>query len=472
MADKFKQATTDANNFIHNYPPVVEEVEEAIAVEDATSQKDALTNEELREVPLEVSSEGLTDKELRASAVPVTDLGHQTDALTDTELRASPVEVIASEDVQKISTVNSSNVLLTSGSTFTGVWEDVTLYPALTISVSTDQDGTYQIQYSPDGVNVDSSLTRYYRTNQINVPHRFTNARGYMRIVFTNTTASDQTYLRLQTTLGFFSDLNAPIDSTLAQDFDALVVRPTDFHTEVGLGRRQGFELWNKFGYNQNISVGTEAVLSWGGSFTPLLVATTMSIVSDSVDDAVGGIGVEQAVIYYIDENRLPQIKVIPMNGTTPVVTVELSLGINRVAMFLCGSNMKNVGTITVTAVTGGSTMAEMPAGGGVTQQCLFHVPLGYQFSAEWLWANTLKPSGQNPTVTIKMWVWSSVSNGMQEVYRKTLDTAVVTHLSENPNLPFPITEGTVLWLEATTDKNATIVEGRFSGELVRNIDA
>jgi len=43
MADNFKQTTTDANNFIHNYPPEVveEEVPEVIQVEDATSQKDA-----------------------------------------------------------------------------------------------------------------------------------------------------------------------------------------------------------------------------------------------------------------------------------------------------------------------------------------------------------------------------------------------------------------------------------------------
>ena len=196
-----------------------------------------------------------------------------------------------------------------------------------------------------------------------------------------------------------------------------------------------------------------------------------MSIVSTSVNDITGGSGTETVVIYYIDENRAPQILVVPMNGTTPVVSVVLSLGINRVAMFLCGANSVNAGDITVTAVTDASIMAQMPAGGGVTQQCIFHVPAGWQFAAEWLSANAVEPSGK-PLVTIKFWVWSAVSNGKQEVYRKTLDTAVTTELNENPNLPFPLTESTVCWLEATTDKNATIVEGRFSGELIRNMNA
>ena len=270
--------------------------------------------------------------------------------------------IVNGASVPVISVGNSTNVALAAGATFTGVWELVVPHQSLTCAVSTDQDGMYQIQYSPDGINQDSTLTRYFRTNQIDPPHRFTNTRAYARVVYTNTSASAQTYLRLQTLYGEQQDLNAPIDSVLSQDFDAVVVRPTDYHTEVALGRRQGHELWNKFGYNQNVSVGTESVISWGGLFTPLKVATTMSIVSTSVNDITGGSGTETVVIYYIDENRAPQILVVPMNGTTPVVSVVLSLGINRVAMFLCGANSVNAGDITVTAVTDASIMAQMPA--------------------------------------------------------------------------------------------------------------
>ena len=116
--------------------------------------------------------------------------------------------------------------------------------------------------------------------------------------------------------------------------------------------------------------------------------------------------------------------------------------------------------------------MALLPAGGGVTQQCIFFVPANQQFVAEWLWANAVRPTSQNPLVTIKFWVYSAVNNGKQEVYRKSLDTAVQQEIDENPNLPFPIGEKSICWIEATTNQNNTIVEGRFSGTLVKDVDA
>jgi hypothetical protein len=70
------------------------------------------------------------------------------------------------------------------------------------------------------------------------------------------------------------------------------------------------------------------------------------------------------------------------------------------------------------------------------------------------------------------MWVYSALSNGKQEVYKIDMDTSVANDVSEDPNLPFPISEQTVIWLEATTDKDDTIVNARFSGIIVRDVDA
>ena len=187
----------------------------------------------------------------------------------------------SSKDRGKVSQINSSTTALNDAEVFTGEWEDWSGYPSVSVAVKTDQDGTFAIQFSPDGTNQDSTLTRYYRTSQIEAPHRFTVTRKYGRVVFTNDSGSNQTLFRLQTILGGQTELNTPCDSTLAQDFDATVVRPTDYNTEVALGRRQGATLWNKFGYNPDVDVGTEVVASWGGTFAPLTTATTISIVSD-----------------------------------------------------------------------------------------------------------------------------------------------------------------------------------------------
>ena len=169
-------------------------------------------------------------------------------------------------------------------------------------------------------------------------------------------------------------------------------------------------------------------------------------------------------------EIRDEAIEVVTMDGLTTVTTTSTWLGINRVAMYLCGAGKVNAGEIDVTAATGGSMMAQLPALGGVTQQCIFHIPRNHNFIMEWLRINALKQSAADPLVTIKVWVFSTVNNGNQEVYRVDIDTSLTNNISESPQLPFPITESSVVWVEATTDKNNTIVNARFSGILERMV--
>jgi hypothetical protein len=378
------------------------------------------------------------------------------------------------ESIGSISTVNSTSTLLTNGSTFTGTWEDVTKYSDVIVAVKTDQNGTFQVQYSPDGTNVDSSLTRYYRTNQIEAPHRFTNTRQFMRVVFTNNSGADQTFLRLQTILGKRNDLNAPLDLMLAQDFDSISVRPSDFHTEVALGRRQGATTWNKFGYNTNVSSASpELIASWGGTFQYLTTGETIDIVSTSTDDVVTtGTGARGIVIYGVDENWEEQVEVVNLNGTTTVTTSSQWIGINRISVYLAGSGKQNAGTISVTATTAGYDMAEMPATQGTSQQMIFYVPVGHNFLAQWLHFNALKTSGgSKPEVEVLGYVYSAVSNAEYEVYRGAMDIFNANDIDVNPPVPFVIAEKSILWFNCDTDTSSTSIKGRFSGELVRSVD-
>ena len=365
------------------------------------------------------------------------------------------------------STVNSSNSILTTGATFTGTAE-LNSFTDVMVTIETDQDGTLYIEFSPDGTNWDSSLSFNYITTRIHPPHIVVKANRYARVRFENTSTSDQTYLRLNTYYGQFNKLTTRTDSVLPESFDAIPTRPSDYNTEVAEGRREGASLWNKFGYNDDIDVGTEVVASWGGTFTPLTTAGTLLIASSSVNDTNGGTGCNSIVIYGIDSNREEQIEVVTMNGTTTVNTVSTWLGINRVAMFLCGSGQINAGDIAILSSVGGATMAVMPLGGGVTQQCIFYVPANNNFIMEWLMINVLN-QGKNAELNIKVWVYSAVSNGKQEVFRVNIDTAVTNEPIEiNPNLPFPVSEKTVVWIECTSDKANVIVNARFSGILDR----
>ena len=374
-----------------------------------------------------------------------------------------------SEPISILSQGDASIDSINAGDTFVGTGE-LNNYPSVMVQLATDQNGTLYIEFSQDGSNWDTSLSFQYDTTRINPPHIFEKGQRYFRVRFTNTSATNQTYFRLNTTYGSFNKLTAPINGLLAENYDATVVRPTDYKSEVAMGKRQGRVLWNKFGYNNDIDIGTEVIASWGGTFTPLTTATTLIITSSSANDTNGGTGCNSIVVYGIDENRDEKIEVVTLNGTTPVVTASTWLGINRIAMFLCGSGKVNAGEIDILATVGGSVMAQMPIGGGVSQQCIFHIPRNHNFLTEFLMLNVLN-RGKNAELTVKLWVYSAVNNGNQEVFKVDIDTSVTNEpLQLNPNLPFPISEKSVMWLEATSDTANVIVNARFSGILERII--
>ena len=396
------------------------------------------------------------------------------DSVLDTFRPVTPNDM-AGGAINTSSSANSSTTPLNTLAVFTGTAEDVSLYDSIVVAVKTDQNGTYSIQFSTDGTNWDSTLTRYYRTGQIEAPHRFTITRKYARIVFTNTSASNQTYLRLQTMFGDKSDLNTPLDSSLAQDFDSISVRPTKFEYESALGRRQGSTTWNKFGYNGSIEIAAaETIWSQGGTFTRLNAASTFTVVSSSTDDVLTtGIGAWNVIIYYIDANRVSQTLVVPLNGTTPVVTVATGLGINRVAVYNSGSSDVNVGNITITATTGGSVQAHVPAGEGTSQQAIFFTQDSHQFLADWLFINVNKTSGGSaPRVAITGWVYSFVSTAKYKIFYDVIDTAIENHIELKPTHPFVVGEKSILYFEASTTANNTVVSIRFSGVEIRDVDA
>jgi hypothetical protein len=370
-----------------------------------------------------------------------------------------------------ISTVNSTTTPLSSGITFSGTAE-LNDYSDVMVSVKTDQNGTYYMEFSTDGTNWDSSLSFSYDTTRINPPHVLVKGSRYFRIRFTNTSTSDQTYLRLEVSYGSYNKLTAPINGTLAETYDAITTRPTDFHHEVAASKRQGYTTWNKWGYNNDVDTGgQEVIASWGGTYTPPTTATTLSIVSTSANDITStGTGLRSVVIYGIDANRLSQIEVVQMNGTTPVITTSTWLGINRVAPYLCGTSKNNEGTINITAVTGGATLSQMPLGESVSQQCIFHVQANHTFLATWIHVDVLRiGGGSDPVVTIRGFVYSPVANANIQVFKGKIDTAINNTIELKPPEPFPVTEQSVLYFTAETTNDNTIVDMRFSGIEQRN---
>lgn len=362
---------------------------------------------------------------------------------------------------------NSSSVILTASSTYTGSFINVTHYAKGCVTVYTDQKGTLYVEHSSDSTNIDMTETYYVQASSGKV-HNINMCSKYVRIKYTNGD-TDQTVFRLQTI--FHKNGGPPTtfgsDEVLNRDHDSLATRPTDFKFEVALGRRSGMTTYNKFGYNNDVDTGSdEIVAAFGGTFFPMTTAATLTIVSDSTadDGDPAGTGANTLVITGVDANYNLQVENVTLNGITNVTTTSTWLGINRVAVSLAGSGYVNAGNITITENGSSTIQAYIPAGEGTTQQLIYHSRANHQVLADWLFLNAQKQSGGgNPKVTFKIWVYSAVSNGKYEVGRFVINTVSDTIIQLSPNQPFVIGEKSCIWVEATTDTNNTIVTGRLS---------
>ena len=159
-------------------------------------------------------------------------------------------------DVSFVDNENSTNVALDNGASFTRSWQEREMALSGTemmLAIAADQDCTYKAQFSVDGVNIDSTLTYQFQVGVIEPPKRLVIGRKYYRVVVENNSGSNMTYLRMQTSIGRFGQLTSPLNGTIAQDADSIVVRAVDFEVDAGQGKYYGITLKDKFGYNADI---------------------------------------------------------------------------------------------------------------------------------------------------------------------------------------------------------------------------
>ena len=146
-----------------------------------------------------------------------------------------------------ISTGNSSTTNLAAGNsyTFTGTAEQ-TDHPDVMVTLKTDQVTAISLQFSHDGTNWDSQISKI---GDAGVNEFTTAVKGnrYFRIVVT-TASLTTTYFRLQVQFGQFRQGNMSLNTAVSLDSDALVVRPSDFNLEVARSLRGSTVGVNKFG--------------------------------------------------------------------------------------------------------------------------------------------------------------------------------------------------------------------------------
>jgi len=298
----------------------------------------------------------------------------------------TPVGDTAPMPVQggKVLTDNSSTSALNAAATYTGTWTDVSRWPSVVVAAKTDQNGTLYVDFSPDGTNGDSTLTLYAvaGTNEV---HRFTVTRKYFRIRFTNTSASNQTYFRLQAMASFATPLTSSLNSTIQRDADATIVRPTDHYTDVAAGRVDGSAAFAKFGNIVGLTTSLTPVSTAGVYQTPTAL-TSLELVSSSASDTSAGAGARAVVVIGIGTDYAEVSETVVTNGTTAVALANQYYRVYRAYVsesgtYASASAASHVGTITLRVSGAGATWAQIPLTGsfglGQTGIAAYTVPAG-----------------------------------------------------------------------------------------------
>lgn len=245
--------------------------------------------------------------------------------------------------------------------------------------------------------------------------------------------------------------------------------------TAISHSLLKGQRFTAKFGYNKDIDAGVEETI-WaaGGEFNPFSItgAETLSIVSsDAADTNTTGTGAWLIAIFGLDENyNEVEELTLALNGTTPVTSVNSYRAINRVAVSYSGSGQKNAGTITLTQSSSGLTLASIPIGESVTQQCIYTVPAGYTAFLRRVELNLGKTGGgANPKIEGEVYSWNPLSNTRYNVSTFILDSQRQNNIIFEQPFANPTASTNTITINATSDTANTEVFCRFFMDVVLN---
>jgi hypothetical protein len=208
-----------------------------------------------------------------------------------------------------------------------------------------------------------------------NEVHRLTVTRKYFRVRFTNTSASNQTYFRLQSLAGSQHALTSALNSVIQSDADATTVRPLDFNLMVAEGLYQNRNNTIKDGINFDIDTGSvpEDITNEGGTYT--------GFPASPVAAEIVVAGADTGTVYYsymatdTDLDYTFASKAVTGAGT-------YSLGHNiwrcNFAYFVKNSTTAlNVGDITIQATGGANVFCVITTGYGQSFCAAYTVPYG-----------------------------------------------------------------------------------------------
>jgi len=166
-----------------------------------------------------------------------------------------------------------------------------------------------------------------------------------------------------------------------------------DFRTYVSLGLIQNVSALFKFGVNPDIDTGTtpEDIWEGGGEYPFPAVAGTISIVSDSIDDDISGVGAQTIRVSGLSAEYEMLEEIVELDGINPVVTLGVYLRCHRATVINSGTDETNAGKITG-SINGDDVFIINPET-GQTLQTIYTVPKDHALALDKLFVSIQKKS-------------------------------------------------------------------------------
>ena len=203
-----------------------------------------------------------------------------------------------------------------------------------------------------------------------------------------------------------------------------------DFKFSIATGKILGLSQRVQFGKNADVDNTYEDVWATGGVMVYPASATTLNIVSSSVEDDLTGTGATEVRVEYLDGDFNTQIVDVEMDGTNSVQVATDFLRLQD-AYIIYGA--RAVGNITLSH--SGGTVGTILAGRTDTQNTHFTVPAG--FTAYIVGANIGVAKSSDAQVDLQL---RDATNG--EIFRVYDEVSLFENniLFTYP-LPFPVPE-------------------------------
>lgn len=236
-------------------------------------------------------------------------------------------------------------------------------------------------------------------------------------------------------------------------------------HMAVNLGKVQGWRWLRKFGQNDDVPAsGSEEMWPVGTARVLPTSAAVASVVSNSIADDVASTGVRTLTIEGLDEDYLEVSETVDMDGTTPVLTTQTFLRVNRAFAATGGTGETNAGDISISV--GGDLQAYIEANAGQTHQTNYTVPAGHTLVIKGYKVGTGRMSGssdlhvEGEIMLFGTSVWRAISN----IYLWD------GQIHSNVTAAVPVPEKTEI-RQTINSSSTTQCFGIFQGYLIENVE-